>query len=37
MLNAIEPGTEIPVHRHPDKDESFVVHEVDGILEVPEK
>lgn len=25
MLNAIEPGTDIPVHRHPDKDESFVV------------
>lgn len=25
MLNAIEPGTEIPIHRHPDKDESFVV------------
>ena len=25
MLNAIEPGTEIPVHRHPTKDESFVV------------
>ena len=25
MLNAIEPGTEVPIHRHPDKDESFVV------------
>lgn len=25
MLNAIELGTEIPIHRHPDKDESFVV------------
>lgn len=25
MLNAIEPGTEIPIHRHPEKDESFVV------------
>ena len=25
MLNAIEPGTEIPIHRHPNKDESFVV------------
>ena len=25
MLNAIEPGTDIPIHRHPDKDESFVV------------
>ena len=25
MLNAVEPGTVIPIHRHPDKDESFVV------------
>ena len=25
MLNAIEPETDIPIHRHPDKDESFVV------------
>ena len=25
MLNAVEPGTEIPIHRHPAKDESFVV------------
>ena len=25
MLNAIEPSSEIPIHRHPDKDESFVV------------
>ena len=25
MLNAVEPGTEVPIHRHPDKDESFVV------------
>ena len=25
MLNAIEPGTEIPIHSHPEKDESFVV------------
>ena len=25
MLNAVEPGTNIPIHRHPDKDESFVV------------
>jgi len=25
MLNAVEPGTFIPIHRHPDKDESFVV------------
>ena len=25
MPNAIEPGTDIPIRRHPDKDESFVV------------
>ena len=25
MLNAIEPGSNIPIHRHPTKDESFVV------------
>ena len=25
MLNAVEPGTDIPIHRHQDKDESFVV------------
>ena len=25
MLNALEPGTEIPIHHHPAKDESFVV------------
>lgn len=25
MLNAIEPGSVIPIHRHPTKDESFVV------------
>ena len=25
FLNAVEPGTDIPIHRHPDKDESFVV------------
>lgn len=25
MLNAVEPGTDILIHRHPDKDESFVV------------
>ncbi|MBO7415518.1 MAG: WbuC family cupin fold metalloprotein [Bacteroidaceae bacterium] len=25
ILNAVEPGTEIPIHRHPTKDESFVV------------
>lgn len=25
MLNALEPGTDIPIHRHPTKDESFVI------------
>ena len=25
MLNAVEPGSDIPIHRHPYKDESFVV------------
>lgn len=25
FLNAVEPGTEVPVHRHSTKDESFVV------------
>ena len=25
MLNAVEPRTEVPIHRHPTKDESFVV------------
>ncbi len=25
MLNAVEPRTDIPIHRHPTKDESFVV------------
>jgi uncharacterized cupin superfamily protein len=25
MLNAIEPGTVVPIHRHPTKDESFVI------------
>lgn len=25
MLNAVEPESDIPIHRHPDKDESFVV------------
>lgn len=25
MLNAVEPGTVIPIHRHPTKDESFVL------------
>ena len=25
MLNAVEPGTDIPILRHPDKDESFVI------------
>lgn len=25
MLNALEPGTEVPIHHHPDKDEAFVI------------
>lgn len=25
MLNAVEPGMNIPIHRHPTKDESFVI------------
>lgn len=25
MLNAVEPGTKVPIHRHPTKDESFVI------------
>ena len=25
FLNAMEPGTKIPVHRHPDKDETLVL------------
>jgi cupin fold WbuC family metalloprotein len=25
MLNAVEPGTDVPIHRHPTKDESFVI------------
>ena len=25
MLNAVEPGTVIPTHRHPIKDECFVI------------
>ena len=25
FLNAVEPGTEVPIHRHSTKDESFVV------------
>ena len=25
MLNAVELGTDIPIHRHPDKEESFVI------------
>ena len=25
MLNAMEPGTEVPIHHHPDKDETFVI------------
>ena len=25
MLNAVEPGTVVPIHRHPTKGESFVI------------
>jgi len=25
MLNAVEPGTDVPIHWHPTKDESFVI------------
>lgn len=25
LLNAVEPGTVVPIHRHPTKDESFVI------------
>ena len=25
FLNALEPGTQIPVHHHPTKDETFVI------------
>ena len=25
FLNAVEPGTEVPIHRHPTKDESFIL------------
>ena len=25
MLNAMEPGTQVPIHRHPDTSETFVV------------
>ena len=24
-LNAVEPGTEVPIHKHPTKDETFVI------------
>lgn len=32
MLNAVEPGTEVPIHKHPTKDESFVPNEEEGVL-----
>ena len=32
MLNAVEPGTVVPIHHHPTKDESFVV--LRGIVKV---
>ena len=25
FLNAVEPGTVVPIHRHPTKDESFII------------
>lgn len=25
FLNAVEPGAEIPIHRHPTKEESFIL------------
>ena len=25
FINAVEPGTEVPIHRHPTKDESFII------------
>ena len=25
ILNAVEPGTEVPIHKHPTKDETFVL------------
>lgn len=25
FLNAVEPGTDVPIHRHPTKDETFVL------------
>lgn len=25
FLNAVEPGTEVPIHEHPTKDETFVI------------
>ena len=41
FLNAVEPGTDVPVHRHPTKDETFVllrgkarmtIHNNDGYI-----
>ena len=25
FLNAVEPGTEVPIHKHPTKDETFII------------
>ena len=25
FLNAVEPGTVVPIHKHPTKDETFVI------------
>ena len=32
LLNALEPGTVVPIHRHPTKDESFVL--LKGMIRV---
>ena len=41
FLNAVEPGTEVPIHKHPTKDETFVIlrgkvrvttHRDDGLI-----
>lgn len=32
MLNAVEPGTDVPIHRHPTKDETFIL--MRGVVRV---
>ena len=41
FINAVEPGTEVPIHKHPTKDETFVIlrgkvrvttHREDGMV-----